>query len=191
MKQLKTALRMLALLILGVFLGIRCYAWNAQHLTGNAVPMPFGVGASVVLSGSMEPALSVGDLLIFTEEEHYEVGDVVVYQSGKMPVVHRIVAMDGESVTTRGDANNADDAPIPRDAIKGRVLFHIPYVGHVVDLLKTPIGTIGMLAAAIALIEIPRRRDKKRDEQTREQLLDEIRRLKEETPDGDTSKDNP
>ena len=66
MKQLKTALRMLALLILGVFLGIRFYAWNAQHLTGNAVPMPFGVGASVVLSGSMEPALSVGDLLIFT-----------------------------------------------------------------------------------------------------------------------------
>lgn len=67
MKQLKTALRMLTLLILGVFLGVRFYVWNAQSLTGNAVPMPFGIGASVVLSGSMEPALSVGDLLIFTE----------------------------------------------------------------------------------------------------------------------------
>ena len=114
MKQLKTALRMLVLLILGVFLGIRFYAWNAQHLTGNAVPMPFGVGASVVLSGSMEPALSVGDLLIFTEEKNYEVGDVVVYQSGRTPVVHRIIALDAETFTTQGDANNTADGGIPK-----------------------------------------------------------------------------
>ena len=191
----RSILRVALLCVCGAIIGINIYLANANRLVGNSLPMPMGVGAAVVLSDSMVPTFVTGDLIVVKETDAIEVEDIVVYQEGRMLVVHRVVAIDGDTVTTRGDANNADDAPIPRDAIKGRVLFHIPYVGHVVDLLKTPIGTIGMLAAAIALIEIPRRRDKKRDEQTREQLLEEIRRLKEETPeetpDGDTSKDNP
>lgn len=180
MKQLKTALRMLALLILGVFLGIRFYAWNAQHLTGNAVPMPFGVGASVVLSGSMEPALSVGDLLIFTEEEHYEVGDVVVYQSGRTPVVHRIVATDGETVVTRGDANNTADEPFDVRLIKGKVTAVIPAVGHLIWALKTPAGTIVTIAAAVLLMELSYRKEQQEQSREQEKIKEEIRRLMQE-----------
>lgn len=181
----RSILRIVLLCVCGAIIGINLYLANANRLVGNSLPMPFGVGAAVVLSDSMVPEFATGDLIVVKEADEIAVKDIVVYQEGRMLVVHRVVAIDGDTITTRGDANNADDAPISRDAIKGRVLFHIPYVGRVVDLLKTPIGTIGMLAAAIALIEIPRRRDKKRDTQTREQLLDEIRRLKEETASAD------
>ena len=183
MKQLKTALRMLMLLILGVFLGIRFYAWNAQHLTGNAVPMPFGVGASVVLSGSMEPALSVGDLLIFTEEENYEVGDVVVYQSGRTPVVHRIIALDAQTVTTRGDANNTADEPFGVQLIKGKVVTAVPLVGHLIWALKTPLGTASLVIAALLLMELSYRSERKEKVARQEELKAEIRQLMQELED--------
>ena len=177
MKQLKTALRMLVLLIVGVFLGVRFYAWNAQHLTGNAAPMPFGIGASVVLSGSMEPALSVGDLLIFTEEENYEVGDVVVYQSGRTPVVHRIIALDAETVTTRGDANNPADEPFGVQLIKGKVVTAVPFVGHLIWALKMPLGTASLVIAALLLMELSFRRERKAKAAQQEKLKAEIRQL--------------
>lgn len=180
MKQFKTALRILALLILGVFLGIRFYAWNAQHLTGNAVPMPFGVGASVVLSGSMEPALSVGDLLIFTEEENYEVGDVVVYQSGRTSVVHRIVSLEDQTVTTRGDANNTADAPFDVSLLKGRVVLVLPLIGYLILALKTPVGTLLTIGAAVLLTELSYHNQRRAQDDEREKIKAEIRQLMQE-----------
>ena len=82
-KFLKTPLiRYIILGLIAVGIGVNVFLLNATRLTGNAVPMPFGFGMSVVLSGSMEPALSVGDLLIVREQEAYEIGDIVVYQNG-------------------------------------------------------------------------------------------------------------
>ena len=108
--------RYLILGVLAAIIGMSVFSLNANRLAGNQVPMPFGIGASVVLSGSMEPTLSVGDLLIVKEQPGYEVGDIVVYQSGSMPVVHRIVDVAEDTVTTRGDANNVDDAAFPAHA---------------------------------------------------------------------------
>lgn len=179
-KKLKAALRILLLIICGAVLGINVYMANAGRLVGDRLPMPFGYGAAVVLSGSMEPEFSEGDLIVVGREDTYELRDIVVYQDGSSLVVHRIVAMDGDMVTTRGDANNADDEPIDISAIKGRVLFWIPYAGTVVGFLKTPVGTICVIAAAIALVEVPRRREKQKDEAERDKILEEIKRLKEE-----------
>lgn len=185
MKRLKTVLRVLVLLILGAAAGLRIYGWNARQLTGNAVPMPFGVGASVVLSGSMEPTLSVGDLLIFCREEAYETGDVVVYQSGRTPVVHRIIALEGETVLTRGDANNAADAPFALQQIRGRVVAAIPLAGYAFWALKTPAGTVLTIAAAVLLMELSFRKERKEKEKDQEKIKAEIRRLMQELQQND------
>lgn len=180
MKKLNTAMRLLVLLVVGAVVGLRLYSWNAQHLTGNAVPMPFGIGASVVLSGSMEPALSVGDLLIIREQESYGTDDIVVYQNGSMPVVHRIVGISDETVTTRGDANNVDDEPFPVTAIKGEVIAVIPLVGYAVWAFKSPVAIVMMLAAAIWLMEWSFRTGKAEKEAEKEKLKAEIRALMDE-----------
>ena len=172
--------RYLILTVLAVAIGVNVFSLHASRLAGNAVPMPFGVGASVVLSGSMEPALSVGDLLIIRQQENYETGNIVVYQSGTMPVVHRIVAMSDGIVTTRGDANNATDKPFPADAIKGKVVAAIPLIGYVAWALKSPVAVVIMLAAAVLLVEWSFHTGKSEKEEEKEKLKAEIRALMEE-----------
>ena len=177
---MKGWLRLAALTVCGLVLGVNVYLANANRLVGNQLPMPFGVGAAVVLSGSMEPTLSVDDLIIVRETDTYAVGDVVVFQTGGVLVVHRIIALEGDTVTTQGDANPSADEPMPLANVLGRVVGHIPALGALVNGIKTPVGTLCVIAAAIALVELPRRREKKKDDQQREEILEEIRRLKQE-----------
>lgn len=175
-----SVIRYLILSVLAGMIGVNVFILNARHLTGNAVPTPFGYGASVVLSGSMEPTLSVGDLLIVQVQDSYEVDDIVVYQSGKMPVVHRIVELDEEMVTTRGDANNTNDEPFPVTAIKGEVIAVVPGVGQVLWTLKSPVATVIMLVLAVLLVEWSLRSGKDEKEAEKEKLKAEIRALMEE-----------
>ncbi|MBR4289273.1 MAG: signal peptidase I [Oscillospiraceae bacterium] len=176
----KTLLRYVALGVLAVLIGTGVYSLNASHLTGNQMPMPFGYGASVVLSGSMEPALSVGDLLVVRQEASYAQGDIVVYQAGRMAVVHRITAIDGETVTTRGDANTAFDEPIAADAIKGKVVAAVPLLGYAVWALKSPVGVAATIAVAVLLVELSYRGEKAEKNAEQEKIKAEIRALMEE-----------
>lgn len=168
------------LAILGAIIGINVYWLNAAKLTGNQVPMPFGYGASVVLSGSMEPVISVGDLILVREEEGYAVDDIVVYQNGTISVVHRVVSIDEEMVVTRGDANNGNDEPFPIEAIKGKVFKIVPGIGYVIWMLKSPAGIIGTLAVAVLLVELSFRSERKKKDEEQEKLKEEIRKLAEE-----------
>ena len=171
-------LRILLLVICGAVLGFNLYFANANNLVGNSLPMPFGYGAAVVLSGSMEPELSVGDLIIVKKAEAYSTDDVVVFEDSGSLIVHRIIEVDGESVTTKGDANNAADVPIHVSAIRGRVSLRIPYAGSLASFIKTPIGTICVLLCSFGLIEIPHWKERQKDDEEQEKLLDEIRQLK-------------
>jgi signal peptidase len=109
---------------------------------------------SVVVSGSMEPAIYRGDiqLLYKSETEALRVGQIVAYQMPHhtVPIMHRInaVSADGECVMTRGDANGVDDRSLygpqhpclKRRYILGRVLLTVPYVarGPLVWLIERP-----------------------------------------------------
>lgn len=172
--------RRLALAVLGIVLGLNAYLANARGLAGNQMPMPFGYGAAVVLSGSMEPTLSVHDLIFVRQAESYEVGDIVVYQSGGTLIVHQVIAKDGQTLTTKGTANNIADDPIEMRHVKGKVVGHIPAVGRVVNALKSPVSVCILLIAAFALTELSFRREKDKDERELEAIKEEIRRLKEE-----------
>ena len=101
-KKLPSFVRVLVLAVVSLVLGFNLYQWNARSLTGNVLPMPFGYGCAVVLTGSMEPTIMTNDLIFVRAETEFEVGDVVVYQSGRMLVVHRIVDIDGELVQQCG-----------------------------------------------------------------------------------------
>ncbi len=173
-------LRLPLLCLVAAMIGINVYTWNASRVAGNAFPMPLGVGLSVVLSGSMEPTLSVGDLLIVTEQESYEVNDVVVFQDGRSAVVHRIVAMDGETVTTKGDANNASDDPFSGELIRGKVVLAIPVIGYLVSIVKTPIGTLLLLALSVWLLNRSFGRVQTKEDARLSEIRAEIERLKAE-----------
>lgn len=190
-KKLKAPIRIALLVLVAVLIGVSIYSINAARLSGNRFPMPLGFGASVVLSGSMEPSLSVGDLLIVVPTEELAVGDVVVYTSSGAAIVHRIIEIDTESGTavTRGDANNASDDPIPLTAIKGKVVYAIPLLGYAVKAIKTPVATVALIALAIWLMEASFRQDRARGDGEREALIREIERLKSASDNNDTHVD--
>lgn len=191
-KHLKTILRITLLVLVALIVGLNVYTLNASRLTGDMVPMPLGVGATVVLSGSMEPTLSTGDLLIIAKQDSYQVDDVVVFQANRMAVVHRIVELyekpvqgeDGEEIQqmaiTKGDANNTPDDPIQVSQIKGTVVFRLPIVGYLINMIKTPIGTILILALAIFLLERSFHKEREKDQDKLEAIRREIEKLKQQ-----------
>ena len=177
--------RHILLVICGLLLGINIYLVNANNLLGNKMPMPFGYGAAVVLSGSMEPTFSKDDLIFVKKTDSIDTGDIVVYQSNNSLVVHRVVSMDGDMVVTKGDANNIEDSSFDKSAIKGVVVGSIPGLGIIVTAIKTPTGTVVVLLCAFLLIELSFRKQKESDDKRIEDIKAEIRMLKEEKEDND------
>ncbi len=164
----------------GLILGLSLYRWNAETLTGNKMPMPFGYGASVVLSGSMEPSLNVGDLVVIRRTGQVQPGDVVVYQSENLLVIHRVISVTEDAIVTQGDANNVSDDPITPEDVKGVMVLAIPGVGTAVLALKKPPVTLALLLAALLLNERAFRRERKEQDQELDDLKAELRSLAEE-----------
>jgi signal peptidase len=133
----------------------------ALLLLATLVPIPGNFKVKVVKSGSMEPAIKTGGLVVIRPEESYGVGDIVTFGKDtktQIPTTHRIVAISGEgsqrTFVTKGDANNAEDPTVTRLAdIHGKVLFSIPYMGYVLDFAKRPLGFI-LLVGVPALVII-------------------------------------
>lgn len=131
-----------------------------------AAPGLVGAEASyVVLSGSMEPAISTGDTVVVdsVDPTSIEAGSVITFvrSEGGTPVTHRVIEVldreDRLAFRTAGDANeDPDPAPVPAENVTGEVWFVIPYVGHVVLFANTPLGLavlVGLPAAALVVSE--------------------------------------
>jgi signal peptidase len=100
-----------------------------------------------------------------------------------MAVTHRIVSITDEEVITKGDANNTNDSPITREQIKGEVVFAIPFVGYLVNIIKSPIGTLCIIALAIFLLERSFHNEKQKDKEQLDAIRAEIEKLKKQNND--------
>ena len=174
------------ILVISLTLGLTVYTWNAKRMMHNELPMPFGVGASVVLTGSMEPTLRVNDLVVVRRADEYNVGDIVVFQQGNQLIIHRIIEKNDEEakITTKGDANNIDDGQIPVSAVKGKYSFRVPFVGLIVKGLKTVPGIIIVLGLSAFLMIKSWRNERMESDKDLDDLRKQIAELKGE---GDTS----
>ncbi|GEM_PF-1350431 len=104
-----------------------------------------GVHSFVVLTGSMEPEINPGDMVIVKKMEQYSVGDIIAFSTSGTIIVHRIYSFENSRVITKGDANNyADPWRIDQDKIIGKTMFIIPYLGYPLILLSNLFGTYYM-----------------------------------------------
>lgn len=76
-----------------------------------------------VKTGSMEDNIHVGDYILTIHKNEYHVGDVVTFKKGNGFITHRIVKIEGDEITTKGDANNIEDKNINRNIIVGKVIL--------------------------------------------------------------------
>ena len=176
-KTVNFIIRAVVIFIASVFIGIQFYNWNAKNVAGDNMPMPFGVGISVVLSGSMEPELSVDDVIIVKKTDDFGVDDMVVFNDHGILVVHRVISIDGDNITTKGDANNTADEPITREVVKGKVIKVLPGAGKAFDILRSPLAVVLVVGGAILLMELSFKKEKKQADDDLEPIKAEIRRL--------------
>ncbi|HEY8348101.1 MAG TPA: signal peptidase I [Symbiobacteriaceae bacterium] len=106
-----------------------------------------------VISGSMEPALRMGDVILvrpLVPEDDIREGDVITFRAreGTALITHRVVGIvtaGGQPVgyVTKGDANAAPDAlPVAREQVVGRCIFRIPLLGYVSRWVRRPTGIL-------------------------------------------------
>lgn len=99
------------------------------------VPLAFGWTSSVVLSGSMEPQINPGDIVVRSGAEPATLrpGEVIVFADPSWPgrtLVHRVVSIHRGEFVTKGDANLQDDpAPVPYGSVYGLARLRVPFVG--------------------------------------------------------------
>jgi signal peptidase len=109
----------------------------------------FGWQVDTVLSGSMEPELEVGSLVVTrpVPPEMIKVGDVITFRQATANnelASHRVIGIFKNSpicFETKGDANDkADPVKVPARDLVGKICLHIPMMGFFVEFLKTPTG---------------------------------------------------
>jgi signal peptidase len=98
------------------------------------------INARVIISGSMEPTIKTGSMVIVIPQDEYNQGDIISFID---PVIgrndHRIVGeVTSDGMTyfiTKGDANRMPDhTPVPIDKIEGKIVMIFPYLGYIAYL---------------------------------------------------------
>ena len=112
-----------------------------------------------VISGSMEPTYSVGDLLYVKEVDPKTIqpGTAITFVLNENLVVatHRVVEVDTQNnrFYTKGDANNAVDAtPVHFNNVIGVPKFSIPLLGYVSSFIQNPPGMYIAVGIGVVLI---------------------------------------
>ena len=130
----------------------------------------------VVSSGSMYPELAMHDIIVISGHmlfEDVKIGDIIVFDRPKdhdRVIVHRVVAVvddDPKTLRTKGDNNQRSmvgtDYPITEKEYIGTVVYVIPQVGFITQILQPPINYI-IIAVIIGIMIIRQiyRKDKKK-----------------------------
>jgi signal peptidase I len=111
------------------------------------IPIENNYSLKTVLSGSMEPAIKTGAVVLVKPTDTYREGDIIGYMrpQDEKPTSHRIYEKkieNGEIIfITKGDANeNIDTAPVKKDWVIGKIYFSIPYLGYLAKYSQTRQG---------------------------------------------------
>jgi len=124
------------------------------------LPNMFGYRSLTVVSGSMEPTLRTGSVVLDEVISPGEArpGDIVTFQDPLRPrqLTHRLqkLRVEGDTfyMVTLGDANDAPERwTIPADGRLGRVVAHLPKLGYARAAMSTRYARLGALGALLAL----------------------------------------
>lgn len=133
------------------------------------LPGLIGFKPVVVLSGSMEPALHVGDVAVLrpVDSDRLKVGDVITYRSAGHLTTHRIIRIEegqsGLAFYTKGDANEtADGAPVHGDSIVAMVFYSVPRLGFLVTFANSTAGMLALIVGPAGILALMWIRDRMR-----------------------------
>lgn len=129
-------------------------------LVWSLVPALLGWHITVVMSASMEPRLTPGDIAISRPVPPARIhpGQVLLVADPDHPGrlrLHRLVSVRADGrLTLRGDANAQNDStPVTRSAVRGVGSLRVPYLGTAMYWASTGNGPgLALLAAMLAVL---------------------------------------
>ncbi len=131
-----------------------------QSMTNkDQVPSVLGIKPFIVLSGSMEPEIHKGDIILtkIVDPETLRVDDVIAFRDAENTVTtHRIIDIVEESgveyFITKGDNNSTQDRNlVEKSDVEGIYIMRIPGIGSMMQNLSQP-TTIMVLVVGITVI---------------------------------------
>jgi signal peptidase len=145
-----------SVLALGIIAGVVMFSLDLLPYKGDAIQ-----------TGSMKPTIPPASLVI-VGPGHYGVGDVIAFHKQDFIVVHRLIAINSDGTyTTKGDANDTEDAiPISKSQIIGVAIAHYDKLGFLYFYIKQPptIAAMFLLLAFLYLVMSIMFEDSKDDE---------------------------
>ena len=107
-----------------------------------------------ITSGSMEPEIPVGSLVVVKHIDAADAaeGDVIAFEKGGAVVVHRVLENDAaaQEITTKGDANEVQDPrPVAYDEVIGKMTHHFDKLGGVLGYVTGQSGKIILLSLIV------------------------------------------
>ncbi|MDP3987988.1 MAG: signal peptidase I [Candidatus Levybacteria bacterium] len=127
----------------------------------SVLKIPGGISLFIVQSGSMEPTINTGSVVLIQKQDNYKKGDIITFfdKNKSETTTHRILATkktSGEKIfATKGDANRgADREIIKENQILGKMIFFVPYLGNAVSFAKTQAGFIFLIIVPAVIIII-------------------------------------
>lgn len=125
--------------------GKSLFAWCGDLLfvllIAAMIYIPFRYNVRYIESGSMEPGIHVGAIVLIDptayKEEDPQVGDIAMYQTSTREVIHRIIDESDDGYIFKGDNNDSEDfAPVPAENIRGELKITINIVAPIVKAVK-------------------------------------------------------
>ena len=148
--------------ILALILFVNVSLIVSRNVFKNPNPTFLGIGYFVVETASMDgdkpDSIKPWTLVFTVKQKSYEVDDIITYEGENVSsVTHRIVSINEDGTyLTRGDANNSDDTEnIPQSAVAGKVFMRIEGFGKFVNLLKSPLGLLGLSCVSLGFFGVP------------------------------------
>ena len=99
-----------------------------------------GFSFLIVTTGSMEPEINAGELIMIKKSNEYKIGDIITFiDQDNFLITHRIIESNENLIITKGDNNDLEDEPILFNNIKGKVIFHSKILGIFIFYLLKPL----------------------------------------------------
>ncbi len=187
MQKIKDILGIIIIIILTPILFVSAVILVNSYRNPNEVPSFFGWKPFIVLSGSMETQISVGDIVVVKEinDEELKKGDIIAFKDNDIVITHRIdeiIQEDGKTeYITKGDNNNAQDKnPVLPEQIEGVFKFKIERLGNLAIFVQTPLGIITCLSIPIITLLIIQVMDSRKDKKIILKNLEQQKKMEKE-----------
>lgn len=151
------------------------YGKIEMQISGKNYSNYFGYTLFKVTTGSMGNAIKIDDVIIVKIGDTYNVNDIITYYEDKSFITHRVVKIDNNFLTTKGDANNSDDTPIAKTQVIGRVVHIISGLGIWQKVFSTPQIIISILVTLLLFDFSFSLKNKRELEKTKKLELDKIK----------------